>query len=367
MVNETFTINKKMESEIVMISLQQLLEQDNFTKDELIYLLSLENKNDIDLLFEKALKVKEKYFGTDIHLRGIIEISNHCEENCLYCGLRRANKNITRYRMSVDEVVNAALHIKEAGVKTVVLQSGEDSDLTHQMVTEMIQKIKAVHDCAITLSLGERSYADYKTWFAAGADRYLLKHETNNENLYKFIHSNQSLKNRLEHLLYMKAIGYQIGSGNIIGLPTQTLEDIAEDLVLCKQLDLDMASFSPFVSSEKTPFANIANASVDSTLKVMAVARLYLKNVHIPATTALATLDERGREKGILAGANVIMPSFTPHPYRTDYLIYDDKICIGEDPRQCISCLSIRISSVGGTISNSKGDSLKFTLPTILD
>jgi biotin synthase len=196
-------------------------------------------------------------------------------------------------------------------------------------------------------------------WRSAGADRYLLKHETANIDLYHQIHPYQKFENKIAHLKYLKSIGFQIGSGNITGLPNQTFEDIANDILLCNELDVDMASFSPFISADNTPLSEVENCDMILLLNTMAIARLVLKNAHIPATTALATLDEEGREKGILAGANVVMPSFTPTPYRGNYLIYKDKKCISENPQQCLPCLNLRLMSVGVKASKSQGHSLK--------
>lgn len=339
--------------------LNDILNKENLTKEELISLLSIENEIQINKLFKKASEVREKYCGNEIHLRGIIEFSNYCEQYCLYCGIRKGSNGIKRFRMSFDEIIETANIINQLGIKTIVLQSGEDSFYTKDFISNLIKELKDKFDVAITLSLGERNFEEYQEWKTAGADRYLLKHETANEILFSFLHNKQKLKDRLDHLIFLKEIGYQIGTGNIVGLPHQTLEDIANDLILCKKYDVDMASFSPFVPSKLTPFYNQPKCNLNLILKTMAVARIYLKNTHIPATTALATLEEDGREKGILAGANVVMPSFTPFPFRDKYLIYDNKRCITEDPIGCLPCLSVRINMLGFEVSKSKGDSFK--------
>ncbi|OGV21071.1 MAG: [FeFe] hydrogenase H-cluster radical SAM maturase HydE, partial [Ignavibacteria bacterium RIFOXYA2_FULL_37_17] len=228
-------------------------------------------------------------------------------------------------------------------------------------IAYMIYQIKQNTEAAITLSLGERGYDEYRTWKIAGADRYLLKHETASPSLYSIYHKKQKLEDRLSHLRFLKTIGYQIGSGNIIGLPNQTMEDIADDILLCKEFDLDMAAFGPFIPSPNTPYRNKTVGDVDLTLRTMAVARIVLKKVHIPATTALATLDDDGRIKGLNAGANVVMPDLTPSPYREQYQIYPDKKCINDNPLNCKGCLQLQIEAIGRKISNSRGDSLKLT------
>jgi len=343
-----------------MENLNEILNKDSFTKDEIVLLLKLTETKDIQKLYNKAKEIREKYFGNQIHLRGIIEFSNYCRQDCTYCGIRNSNKFVERFRMSKNEIISVANQIYEAGIKTIVLQSGEDLHFQKENIAEIITEIKSQFDVAITLSLGERAFGDYDLWRNCGADRYLLKHETANIEIYKQIHPYQKLENKIAHLKYLKSIGFQIGSGNIIGLPNQTIKDIADDILLCNQLDVDMASFSPFIKAENTPLANNSNGNLSLLLKTMAVARILLKNVHIPSTTALATLDELGREKGILAGANVIMPSFTPYPYKGNYLIYENKKCISENPQMCLPCLNLRLSSIFVTASDSHGHSLKF-------
>ena len=341
--------------------LLEILRKETLVKDEIVFLLSLNNLTDVKTLFAKADEVRKKYCSDEIHLRGIIEFSNHCDQNCLYCGLRLHNKNLPRYRMSKDEILNTAHFIIKAGIRTIVLQSGEDSFYDCDEIESIIIEIKDKLDVAVTLSLGERDFSEYKIWKAAGADRYLLKHETANPILYSIYHQGDELDNRIRHLRFLKSIGYQTGSGNIVGLPKQTLEDIAEDLLLLKSLDVDMASISPFIPSPATPYGSEAKANIDLTLKAMAVARIVLKNVHIPATTALGTLDKQGREKGLKVGANVIMPNYTPNPYRQNYQIYPDKLCISDDPFECGSRLTLMIKSLGRKVGDSKGDSIKIT------
>jgi biotin synthase len=342
------------------MKLSTILNKEIINKQEIVYLLLLSDDFEIKSLFSKADEIRRKYCGDEVHLRGIIEFSNHCDQHCLYCGLRLHNKDITRYRMNRDEILKTASFIFKAGIRTVVLQSGEDFFYDCDEIDSIIKEIKSELDVAITLSLGERSFEEYKRWKVAGADRYLLKHETANPKLYSVYHQGDDLETRLNHLRFLKSLEYQTGSGNIVGLPNQTLEDIADDLLLLKELKVDMASISPFIPSPQTPYGNEAKANAELTLKAMAIARIVLKDVHIPATTALGTLDEIGRERGLKVGANVIMPNYTPNPYRQNYQIYPDKKCISDDPLACGSCLTLMIESLGRQVGKSKGNSLKF-------
>ncbi len=340
-------------------AIDRILENHTPLKPDIIHLLSIEDQEEIALLFEAARTCRDEYCGKKVHLRGIVEFSNYCTQDCIYCGIRKSKDEVARYRLSFEEILGAVQTIYAAGVKTVVLQSGEDPYYDTEMISRIIEEIKNSYSLAITLSLGEREFIEYEAWRQSGADRYLLKHETANQRIYSAIHEGQKLEDRLEHLGYLQELGYQIGSGNIIGLPEQTLADIADDIILCTKYELDMASFSPFIPAAGTPLGEWEKANVLITLKTMAVARLALKNTHIPATTALATLDERGREKGILCGANVVMPSFTPVTVKTKYEIYDNKRCITEDAVACMPCLKARIESCGVSIDNGFGHSLK--------
>ncbi|BDQ04003.1 [FeFe] hydrogenase H-cluster radical SAM maturase HydE [Ignavibacterium sp.] len=338
-------------------SLYDVLSKPELDKKDIVYLLSLNDETEISQLFRKADSVRKEFCGDDVHLRGIIEFSNYCEQDCIYCGLRKSNKHLERYRMSIDEIIETARKIFSAGIKTVVLQSGEDFYYCKEDITRIIKSIKDNCDVAITLSLGERSFEEYNEWKSAEADRYLLKHETANEKLYSALHSHQKLEERLAHLKYLKSIGFQAGSGNIIGLPGQTIEDIADDILLCEEIDCDMCSFSPFIPSPETPMKNIPPADLNLTLKTMAVARIVLKNVHIPATTALSTLTPEGRKLGLNVGANVIMPNFTPDEYKDKYRIYANKKTY--DPIEYVSELRQMIHSMGRKVGEDKGHSFK--------
>lgn len=340
------------------MDIDSILQKDSLNKKDIIYLLNIDDKRELDLLFGRAREIRNYYLGNEIHLRGIIEFSNFCEQNCLYCGLRKGNGELQRYRMDKDLILAITELITSKGIKTIVLQSGEDSSFSCDCIYNIIRKIKSKNDTAITLSLGERKFTEYEAWKEAGADRYLLKHETSNPKLYSIYHQHQSLTGRIKHLRFLQNTGYQIGSGNLIGLPYQTIDDIANDILLCKRLDVDMASFSPYIPSPQTPYRNKKPADFLFTLKVMAVARIVLKWAHIPATTALATMDKNGRKMGLLAGANVIMPNFTPTAFSKRYSIYPHKIK-DIDINKSLDELGKLAALLDLKISHSRGDSYK--------
>ena len=345
------------------INLEHILNKEELNKSEIVFLLSLKEIEDIDKLYLRADEVRKIYCGNEVHLRGIIEFSNYCEQDCLYCGLRKSNKNLQRYRMTKDEINVTAKMITQAGIKTIVLQSGEDHFYSRTRVTDTILTIKEKFDPAITLSIGERGRDEYDEWKKAGADRYLLKHETANETLYSTYHQKEKLKSRLAHIKCLKEIGYQTGSGNIIGLPRQTFEDIADDIILCKEMECDMCSFSPFIPSNNSPLRKIPAANINFTLKTIATARIVLKDVHMPATTALSTLTKDGNELGLKVGANVIMPNFTPVPYRENYQIYKNKKTY--DPLEYLDELKEILTRIGRKVGEGKGHSLKFNSQSI--
>jgi len=287
------------------------------TKDEILYYLN--NPGDDEELFRRSDGIRRKDCGESVHIRGIIEFSNHCVRNCLYCGLRRDNGAVARYRMDEDEMVDTALRIASYGIRTIVLQSGDDFFYTRFMLCRIVERIKHRADVAVTLSIGERPFDDYRALKAAGAERYLLKHETANEALYRRLHPHQTLRQRLRILDFLRRIGYQIGAGTIVGLPGQTVDDLCADIVLLHDLSPDMASVGLFIPQHDTPLAAAPRGTVPATLRVLALARIATGNAHMPVTTALVTADpDRGLIHGLRAGANVIMPDFTPDRYRLD-------------------------------------------------
>lgn len=330
----------------------------SMTKDEILHYLN--NPGDDERLFRRADGIRRKECGESVYIRGIIEFSNHCVHNCLYCGLRRDNDAVVRYRMDEDEMVDTALRIASYGVGTIVLQSGDDFFYTRSMLCRVVERIKHRADVAVTLSIGERPFDDYRALKAAGADRYLLKHETANEALYRRLHPHQTLRQRLRILDFLRRIGYQIGTGNIVGLPGQTVDDLCADIVLLHDLSPDMASVGLFIPQHDTPLATVPRGTVPATLRVLALVRIATGNAHMPVTTALVTADpDRGLIRGLRAGANVIMPDFTPDRYRLDYAIYDNKLQITLDAARA------SIHAAGRTMDRTRGDSLKKCDPPI--
>lgn len=323
------------------------------------YLFLIKNRDECaDYLFEKASAVRERVYGKNIYIRGLIEFTNYCKNNCFYCGIRRGNKNAQRYRLSKEDILNCAAYGYKLGFRTFVLQGGEDSYYTDEMLCDIVKCIKANHpDCAVTLSLGERSPESYKKLRLAGADRYLLRHETADKAHYAKLHPGEmSFENRISCLENLKALGYQVGAGFMVGSPYQTDENLADELLFLKKLKPHMVGIGPFIPHKDTPFKDSPSGTAEKTLFMLGLIRLTLPNVLLPATTALGTIDPLGREKGIRAGANVVMPNLSPVDVRKKYMLYDNKICTGDEAAQCIECLKKRIESVGCRIVADRGD-----------
>ncbi len=329
------------------------------TRDEIIGLLALSDEDDIAALVAAADAVRKECVGDDVHIRGLIEFSNICARDCLYCGLRRDNADVHRYRMPIEEIVETAAGIAAKGIGTIVLQSGEDPWFTAGRMAEIIRGIKSRADCAITLSVGERSWDDYRIMKEAGADRYLLGHETASPDLYARLHPDSEFSNRRECLHNLRELGYQVGAGCMVGLPGQTVEDMASDVEFLRELDADMIGIGPFIAHPNTPLAECPGGDLTLTLKMIAVVRIVTRNALMPATTAMGTIDEFGREKALQAGANVVMPNYTPLKYRVDYEIYPNKRCINEEPELCDGCMRARILSIGRTVAEGPGHSYK--------
>lgn len=318
----------------------------------------LQDDSEDTYLFEEADKIKKQIYGTDVFLRGLIEISNYCKNNCLYCGIRRDNRNISRYRLTEQDILLCCDTGYELGFRTFVLQGGEDIFFNDEFLCSTIQKIKKKYpDCAVTLSLGERTEESYKTLFSAGADRYLLRHETATKSHYEKLHPvEMSYENRIECLKTLKKIGFQTGAGFMVGSPFQTHENLADDLLFIKKLKPEMVGIGPFISHNETPFKEYENGTLRDTLVMVALTRLLLPNALIPSTTALGTIDPQGREKGLKAGANVVMPNLSPVKFRKLYSLYDNKICMGEEAAECRQCLAKRVESAGYKIVTDRGD-----------
>ncbi len=334
------------------------LEADSFlTADE--YLTLIENYEKISAYAaQRAVETKKKYYGNKVFVRGLIEFSNYCRNNCYYCGIRAGNKNIERYRLTPGEIVSCADSGYGLGFRTFVLQGGEDTHYTDDDFEFVIKEIKRLHpDCAVTLSLGERSTDSLKRLKDAGADRYLLRHETANREHYGKLHpDSMSFDNRLRCIDDLKRFGYQVGIGFMVGSPYQTDRDLANEFAFLKKVNPQMVGIGPFITHKDTPFCSFESGSAEKTLLMLSLIRLTLPRVLLPATTALGTLDAKGREKGILAGANVLMPNLSPVSVRGKYMLYDNKICTGEEAAQCVECLKNRIKTTGHEIVTDRGD-----------
>ena len=353
-----------------MSRLDSILNAENYAKEDIKFLLDLENPDDIQQLFDAAYKMKCESVSNNVYLRGIVEFSNICSKDCLYCGIRKSNRNVERFQMSEDEIVSAALWAHESEYGSVVLQSGERRDPEFvDFVEKILNRIKSESGGAlgITLSLGEQSLETYTRWFEAGAHRYLLRVESSNEKLYSSIHPPEcSFENRLLCLDYLKDAGYQVGTGVMIGLPGQTTADLTDDVFFFKERNIDMIGMGPYIPHHDSPMAeNDANydgeAHLNLALKMVAVTRLLLKDVNIAAATALQALKYDGRELGLKAGANIIMPNVSDTKYREGYQLYDNKPCLDENSAQCRGCLTNRVIACGERISfGDWGDSPHF-------
>lgn len=327
--------------------------------EELEQVLSLIEPDELGTLFDFADTVRKEFCGDGILLRGIIEFSSFCDKGCFYCGLSKDNHKLIRYRMSKEEVLKSIEHLVSCNIKTVVLQSGEDPALDALWLADIISQIKSRFDLAITLAVGERSLADYRLWRQAGADRYLLKMETSDEALYTSMHPQMSFTQRLRCLDILGELGYQVGSGNIIGLPGQSLKTIAQDILFFKQGAFDMIGIGPFIPHQESKFRAQDRGQALLTLKTIALTRIVTRNAHLPATTALGSLDKDYRKEGLKCGANVLMPNFTPQPYRAFYQIYPGKKCVDEPPGACNFCMDGLVKDIDRFIDYGQGDSLK--------
>ena len=328
------------------------------TKEQWVTLISSFSDEDRAYAAEIARKITDEKFGRKIYIRGIVEFSNICKNDCIYCGIRKSNTNVERYRLTKEQILDCCDKGYGYGFRTFVLQSGEDKFFTADKIAEIISEIKAAHpDCAVTVSMGEMSRTDYEKMFAAGADRYLLRHETANKSHYEKLHpSDMSWKNRMNCLEELKDIGYQTGCGMMIGSPFQTAQCLAEDMIFMGKFKPHMIGLGPFIPHKDTPFADHKQGSLELTLFMLSLCRIMLPNVLLPATTALGTIDPKGREMGVMAGANVVMPNLSPLNVRKKYLLYDNKICTGDESAQCISCMQRRMESIGCKIEISRGD-----------
>ena len=333
----------------------------NASKDELTYLLNNLDDNSKEYLFQRANEVRVKNYGNSVYLRGLIEFTNICKMNCKYCGIRADNKNISRYRLTKEEIIECATMGDKLGYKTFVLQGGEDPYFTDDIMVDIISSIKKKFPTnAITLSIGERSHDSYKRMFEAGADRYLLRHETATKKLYEKLHPNASFENRRECLKDLKEIGYQIGAGFMVGLPGSNISDMVENLLYVKELEPEMCGIGPFIPQKDTPLAKEMQGTAQETLIYLALLRMLLPEVLLPATTALGSIAGKGREKGLKVGCNVVMPNLSPTEVREKYALYDGKICTGDEAAECRNCIERRIVNAGFYVEIGPGHNIKW-------
>lgn len=307
-----------------------------------------------DELYRRADGVRREAVGDAVHLRGLIEFSNICRNDCLYCGIRRGNRQVQRYRMTDEELVETAKRAATLGFQTIVLQSGEDMHFDQARMCHIIEQIKRL-DVALTLSVGERDYEDFKAFRDAGADRYLMRIETTDRDLYHRLNPGMSWERRHECLLMIRELGYELGSGIMVGLPGQTVESIADDLLYLKDIGIDMAGIGPFIPHPETPLAGEAGGTLEQALRTMAIMRILMPDINIPATTAMESLHPQGRIMALQAGANVVMPNVTEGEYRRLYELYPGKICVNDTPAHCRSCIGLKIRSIGRTIGQGRG------------
>lgn len=345
-----------------MIDTKQLIEQleqtQTLSKEDMLYLIKNRDEDTRAYLKERAVAVRKRVYGTDVYIRGLIEVSNVCKNNCYYCGIRKDNTNVTRYRLNKDDIMKCCEMGYELGFRTFVMQGGEDGFFTDDVLEDIIKTIRKQYpECAITLSLGERDRRSYQRLFDAGANRYLLRHETADEVHYQKLHpKHMSLRHRKQCLYDLKEIGYQVGCGIMVGSPFQTVEHLVKDLVFMKELSPHMVGIGPFLPQKDTPFGKEASGTLELTLYLLCMIRLLLPHVLLPATTALGTVHSSGREQGILSGANVVMPNLSPVAVRKNYTLYDHKICMNEEAAEGIKSLKCSMQSIGYQVVVHRGD-----------
>lgn len=340
------------------ILIEKLYQNHSLDLNEYIFLLDNYTPENFSLLRNYAQKLRHEFYGNEIFIRGLIEISNICKNDCYYCGIRASNSHCQRYRLTPQQIISCSNEGYELGFRTFVLQGGEDNFFTDEVLANIIHEIKSLHsDCAITLSLGERSYESYKFLREAGADRYLLRHETADESHYNKLHpSKMSFQNRIQCLKNLRDLGYYVGCGFMVGSPFQTNKTIAKDLKFIEDFQPEMCGIGPFISHKDTPFKNYKSGTLELTCYLLSIIRIIKPNILLPSTTALGTINPMGRELGILAGANVVMPNLSPLNVRKKYELYDNKICTGEESAQCRNCLNNRMKKIGYEIITNRGD-----------
>ena len=338
----------------------KLEKEQRLSKEEWAQLIEGRTKELAEFLFERAREVRHAHYGRDVYIRGLIEFTNYCRNDCYYCGIRKSNSCLSRYRLTEEEILSCCRNGYELGFRTFVLQGGEDGWFTRERTTALIRRIhEEFPDCAITLSVGEREREEYQEYFDAGANRFLLRHETADEEHYRYLHPAElSLKHRKECLWNLRHIGYQVGSGIMVGSPGQTAEHLAEDLLFLQELQPHMVGIGPFIPHKDTPFKEEKAGTLELTLFLLGLVRLMLPKVLMPATTALSTIHPDGRKMGILAGANVVMPNLSPQENRKLYSLYDNKRCMGDEAAEGLAMLRAEMEEIGYEIVSARGDAL---------
>jgi biotin synthase len=341
--------------------IEKLYETNDATREELLYALDNIDEETKELLMKRAHETRMRYYGNKVYMRGLIELTSFCKKDCLYCGLRRHNKDAERYRLTLEEVLECVRKGDRLGYKTFVLQGGEDAYFTDEKVIDIIKSIKKEFPSnAITLSLGERSYESYRKLYDAGADRYLLRHESASKELYESIHPGEHFEIRRNCLKNLKKIGYQAGAGFMVGIPNQTNEDLVNDLRFVKKFEPAMCGIGPFIPHKDTPFRDYDHGSLEKTVICLSLVRLLLPNVLLPATTALSSIDKHGREEGLKAGGNVIMPNLSPMSVREKYSLYDNKAYILDEDAEYRVMIEQKIKEAGFEVEVSRGDNPDF-------
>lgn len=346
-------MNEKIKNLVDKLEKEHILTVDEFT-----FIIDNVSDDDREYIRSKAQGIAKSKFGNKVYTRGIVEFSNICKNDCYYCGIRKSNKNFERYRLTKEQILDCCESGYAYDYRTFVLQSGEDPYYTDEVMCDIVSTIREKYtDCAITLSIGERSRESYQKLFDAGANRYLLRHETANKELYEKLHpSYQKFEVRMQCLRDLKDIGYQVGTGMMIGAPFQTHRNLAEDLVFLGEFKPHMVGTGPFIPHKDTDFRNEKAGTLEMVLLCLSLVRIMLPNVLLPATTALGSINPLGREKGVLAGANVIMPNLSPTEVRKNYLLYDNKICVNDASSQCKNCINARMIKIGYEVEVCRGD-----------
>ena len=345
-----------MKKEFELIT--QIREHQSISREQFETLMMCEDAQVIDFLHQQAREVADGIYENKVYIRGLIEFTNYCKNDCLYCGIRRSNAKANRYRLTKEEILECCKVGYELGFRTFVLQGGEDPYFTDDRICEIVSAIRTAYpDCAITLSIGEKEKESYERYYKAGANRYLLRHETADEAHYQYLHPKElSLAHRKQCLWDLKEIGYQVGCGFMVGSPHQTKDTLYEDLMFIKELQPHMVGIGPFIPQQDTPFAKETAGTMEETLRLLSIIRLIHPHVLLPATTALGTIHPLGREKGIQAGANVVMPNLSPGEVRDKYKLYDNKICTGDEAAECRFCMQRRMESIGYEVVTDRGD-----------